>query len=202
VRIANQLRVLGIFVAPSTVQNLLNRPTPPPTGEEEPVVGRRLSWRSIPAFCPNHVWSADVTRVLLWGLWPADVLVNIDHFSRKLMLVRPMVSLSSQTICVAFEEALRAVGPPKHLVTDRGFTSGAFADFLKGSPWGTQDGTDAPPRAVEPLPELLGGSSVLRESRDNPAVGLYSGWKVPVVDPRSPVLRSSDNYTWTFTDAI
>ena len=41
VRIANQLRLLGIFVASSTVRNILNRPTPPPTGEEEPVEGRR-----------------------------------------------------------------------------------------------------------------------------------------------------------------
>jgi len=130
VRIANHLRLLGIFVAPSTVRNILNRPKPPPTGEEEPVGRRRLSWRSIPAFYPNHLWSADVTRGSLWGLWPADVLVIIDHFSRKLVLVRPLVSLSSEAMSAAFEEAFRAVGPPKHLVTDRGFDSRLFSDFL------------------------------------------------------------------------
>jgi transposase InsO family protein len=131
VRIANQLRLLGIFVASSTVRNILNRPKPPSAGGEEPVEPRRLSWRSIPAFYPNHLWSADVTRVSLWGLWPADVLVIIDHFSRKLVLVRPLVSLSSEAICAAFEEAFRAVGSPKHLVTDRGFDGRVIADFLK-----------------------------------------------------------------------
>jgi transposase InsO family protein len=72
-----------------------------------------------------------VTRVRLWGLWPADVLVIIDHFSRKLVQVRPLVSLSSPAICYAFEETFPSLGPPKHLITDRGFDSGRFADFLK-----------------------------------------------------------------------
>ena len=130
VRIANQLLLLGIFVAPSTVRNILNRPKPPPAGEEEPVERGRLSWRSIRALYPNHLWSADVTRVLLWGLWPADVLVIIDHFSRKLVLVQPLLRLSSDCICQAFEQAFGAVGPPKHLVTDQGFRMGDFSDFL------------------------------------------------------------------------
>ena len=76
VRIANQVRLLGVFVAPSTVRNILSRSKPPPTYKQEPVDHGRPSRRSIPAFYPNHVWSADVTRVRLWGLWPADVLVD------------------------------------------------------------------------------------------------------------------------------
>ena len=131
VRIANQLRLLGVFVAPSTVRNILSRSKPPPTGEEKPVKRGNPSGRSIRAFHPNHVWSADVTRVLLWGLWPADVLVIIDHFSRKLMLVCPLVGLSSEFICRAFEDAFRLAGPPKHLITDRGFEIKALEDFLK-----------------------------------------------------------------------
>jgi hypothetical protein len=43
----------------------------------------------------------------------------------------PLVSLSSSALCDAFEETFRSLGPPKHLITDRGGDSGLFADFLK-----------------------------------------------------------------------
>jgi hypothetical protein len=86
VRIANQLKLLGIFLALSTVRNILQRPKPrntPTTSvattektEEKPEA------RSIPAWRGNYVRSIDTTKVWCWGLRPIQVLMAIDHFSR------------------------------------------------------------------------------------------------------------------------
>jgi len=92
IRIANQLQLLGIFLSASTVRNILQRPRPRST-PAAPAAGKkteeRPESRSIPAWYPNHVWSIDTTTVLCWGLWPLQVLVAIDHFSRKVVCVVP-----------------------------------------------------------------------------------------------------------------
>ena len=136
VRIANQLRLLGVFVAPSTVRNILNRPKPQSPSSKHDVETAQTEEpqsRTIPAFYPNHVWSVDLTEVLCWGLWPVYVIVAIDHFSRKVVCVRPLAGQSAQHIAEALERAFRTFGPPKHLISDRqsGFDSDAMADFLK-----------------------------------------------------------------------
>ena len=90
-RVANQLALLNISLAASTVRNIFNRPkprtgpkpAPKPKKEEDKI-------RSIPAWYPNHVWSIDTTMVYCWGLWPIHVFVAIDHFSRKVMAVVPL----------------------------------------------------------------------------------------------------------------
>jgi hypothetical protein len=101
VRVANQLRLLGVFIAPSTVRNVLSRPKPPADASAESVeppadatVEAEPQSRAIPAFHANHVWSADMTSVALWGLWSVQVLVVIDHFSRKLVHIRPLQGLA------------------------------------------------------------------------------------------------------------
>jgi len=83
VRIANQLALLNIFIAASTVRNMLNRPKPRKPGF--PVAStkteERTGSRSIPAWYPNHVWSIDTTEVLCWGLWLKRVsfIRGFDH---------------------------------------------------------------------------------------------------------------------------
>jgi transposase len=66
IRIANQLRLLRIFLSASTVRNILQRPEPrntpaSPTTPEK--LQEKPESRSIPAWYPNHVWSVDTTKV-------------------------------------------------------------------------------------------------------------------------------------------
>jgi len=136
IRIANQLKLLGIFLSASTVRNILQRPKPPDTRvapathekpQEKPECG------SIPAWYPNHVWSIDTTKVLCWGLWPIHVLVAIDHFSRKLVCVAPLEGPNAGWIVEALEQAMRKQGGPKHIISDQApvFVGDVFAELLK-----------------------------------------------------------------------
>jgi transposase len=67
IRIANQLKLLGIFLSASTVRDILERPKPrdtpvalatPEKTEEKP------ESRSIPAWYPNHVWCPTISSVM------------------------------------------------------------------------------------------------------------------------------------------
>ena len=119
VRIANQLGLLGVFLAASTVRNILNRPKPPAAAEaagegvhvgDEPPEESPLSIR---APYPNSTWSIDKTSVLRWGLWPIHIFVAIDHFSRKVVAAVPLEGPNSGWVCGALEDAFRAFGPPR-----------------------------------------------------------------------------------------
>ena len=136
VRIANQLGLLNVFISASTVRNILKQPepdkTPAPTslkndndGKEEP--------KSIPAWYPNHVWSIDTTEVMCWGLWPINVCVVIDHFSRKVMSVTPLEGPNAGWINNALESGIEKHGAPKHIISDqaRVFTGKVFAKLLE-----------------------------------------------------------------------
>ena len=71
VRIANQLALLNISLAASTVRNILNQPRPrigPKPSPAKPNIVKDKA-RSIPAWYPNHVWSIDTTIVNCWGLY-------------------------------------------------------------------------------------------------------------------------------------
>jgi transposase len=136
VRIANQLKLLGIFLSASTVRNILQRPKPrdtpaapasPEKTEEKP------ESRSIPPWYPNHVWSVDTTKVRCWGLWSIEVLVAIDHFSRKVVCVAPLEGPNAGWIIEALEQARRRHGAPKHLISDQApvFVGAAFAKRLE-----------------------------------------------------------------------
>jgi transposase InsO family protein len=136
IRIANQFKLLGIFLSASTVRNILQRPKPPdtpasPATPEKPQ--EKPESHSIPAWYPNHVWSVDTTKVRCWGLWTIQVLVAIDHFSHKVVCVAPLEGPNAGWIIDALEQAMRKHGGPKHIISDQapGFVGDAFAALLK-----------------------------------------------------------------------
>jgi transposase InsO family protein len=132
-RIAMTLWGLGIFVAASTVRNILRRPRPrrssPGLAAAE---GIKADPRQIVARYPNHVWSVDRTRVWRWGLWPTWVLVAVDHFSRSMTAVSALEGPNAGWVVEALEQAFVRHGPPKHIITDQEgvFASDAFRDLL------------------------------------------------------------------------
>jgi len=136
VRISNQLKILNIFLAASTVRNILQRPKPrnePPTStmRSKVHITKNEYGCRIPAWYPNHLWSIDLTEVYYLGLWKIYVLVAIDHFSRKVVAVSPLEGPSTGFVINALEAAFENIGKPKHLITDHGsvFTSAAFREF-------------------------------------------------------------------------
>ena len=133
VRVANQLALLNIFLAASTVRNILNQPKPPagPKTVSKPKKGQDKA-RSIPAWYPNHVWSIDTTMIYCWGLWPIHILVVIDHFSRKVMAAVPLEGPNAGWINNVLESAIEKYGPPKHIISDQAhiFTGEVFAELL------------------------------------------------------------------------
>ncbi len=131
IRIANQLALLKIFIAGSTVRNILDRPEPRnrPKAKVKPDKNKP---RTIPARYPNHVWSIDMTMVYRWGLWPIHICVAIDHFSRKVVATAPLEGPNAGWTVNALESAIEKYGPPKHLISDQGsvFTGEVFAELL------------------------------------------------------------------------
>ena len=135
IRIANQLALLNIFIAASTVSRILNRPrprNPAPMVTQNDGACTEDTRRSIPAWYPNHVWSVDLTTVNRWGLWPTFVLVAIDHFSRKVICVRPLDGPNAGWVADELDAAFEKHGVPKHIITDQGsvFTGGTFRELL------------------------------------------------------------------------
>jgi transposase InsO family protein len=136
IRISMQLALLNIFLAASTVRNILNRPQP--AGPTVPICSQTskpkdLADRVIPAWYPNHVWSVDRTIVYRWSFWPTQVLLAIDHFSRKIVCVAPLEGANAGWSIDRLEQAFHKPGAPKHVVTDQEsvFTGAAFAESLR-----------------------------------------------------------------------
>jgi len=131
-RTAMVLWGLGVFVAASTVRNILLRPRPPRSSPEPVAVKEEAKPRQIVARYPNHVWSVDRTRVWRWHVWPTWVLVAIDDFSRKVVACCPLEGPNAGWVVEALETAFRSHGPPKHIITDQEgvFTSEVFGDLL------------------------------------------------------------------------
>jgi len=133
-RIALTLGSLGIFLAASTVRNILLRPRPQPEGRAAPTAQepRTSMPRQIVARHPNHVWSVDRTRVWRWRIWPTWVLAAIDHYSRKVVRLCPLEGPNAGWVVEALEQAFCRHGAPRHLITDQEsvFTCGAFRDLL------------------------------------------------------------------------
>ena len=131
-RIANTVWLLGVFVAASTVRNVLLQPKPknaPATAkaQEAPATPREIIARY-----PNHVWSVDRTRVLRWGIWPTWVLVAIHHFSRRVVACCPLEGPNAGWVVAAMEEAFMQHGALRHLISDQEgvFISDAFRELL------------------------------------------------------------------------
>ncbi|MFC1611694.1 DDE-type integrase/transposase/recombinase, partial [Myxococcota bacterium] len=135
VRIANQLGLLGVFLAASTVTNILGRPMPPAASPSQTTKAKpeQVPLRAPAAFYPNHVWSMDTTAVLSWGLWPTQVFVAIDHFSRKVVSVCPLEGPNAGWVCNALDAAFERYGPPRHIISDRHpvFRGAAVKELLK-----------------------------------------------------------------------
>ncbi len=134
-RISNQLKLLNIFLAASTVRNILQRPKPRNPAPEKYLVKKVTKNENgccIPAWYPNHLWSIDLTEVYYWGLWKIFVLVAIDHFSRKVVAVTPLEGPNAGMIINALEATFENNGKPKHIISDQGsvFTSAAFTEFI------------------------------------------------------------------------
>jgi transposase InsO family protein len=133
-RIANVLWLLGVFVAASTVRNVLVRTRPTGTPAAPAAKPAPAAPRQVVASYPNHVWSVDRTVVLRWGLWPTWVLVAIDHFSRRIVACCALDGPNAGWVVDALEEAFARHGSPKHIITDQGdvFASAAFGELLTG----------------------------------------------------------------------
>lgn len=134
-RIALVLETLGIFLAASTVRNILVRSRPRGNGAEIRALAAETepkAPRQIVARYPNHVWSVGRTRVMRWRVWPTWVLVAIDHHSRAAMAVVPLEGPNAGWTIDALEQAFRRHGAPKHLITDREgvFSCDGFAELL------------------------------------------------------------------------
>jgi transposase InsO family protein len=134
-RIASILWLLGVFVAASTVRNVLLQPKPKTAPASAKAQEAPATPREIVARYPNHVWSVDRTRVLRWGIWPTWVLVAIDHFSRKVVACCPLEGPNAGWVVDAMEEAFLRYGSPKYLISDQEkvFISDAFQELL--IPW-------------------------------------------------------------------
>ena len=134
-RITNILWLLGVFVAASTVRNVLLQPKPRSAPAAAKAQEAPTGPRQIVARYPNHVWSVDRTRVLRWGLWPTWVLVAIDHFSRRVVACCPLEGPNAGWVVGAMEEAFLQYGAPRHLISDQEgvFISDAFRELL--IPW-------------------------------------------------------------------
>jgi transposase InsO family protein len=136
-RIAMVVWGLGVFIAASTVRNILLRPKPRAEGTPAAAAGKpeEKQPRQIVARYPNHVWSIDRTRVRRWRIWPTWVLVAIDHFSRKVVPVCPLEGPNAGWVVASLEEAFLRHGAPRHLISDQEgvFISDAFGELL--IPW-------------------------------------------------------------------
>jgi len=131
-RIAMILWTLRVFVAASTVRNVLLRPAPPKAPATAAVKVAHAKPRQIVARYPNHVWSVDRTRVWRWHIWPTWVLVGIDHYSRMVTTTCPLEGPNAGWVTTALESAFARYGAPKHIITDQEgvFISGTFAELL------------------------------------------------------------------------
>ena len=122
---------------PTTTGTSSQRPKPRNTPTTQAATRERAEdkpeARSIPAWYPNHVWSVDTTKVRCWGLWTIQVLVTIDHFSRKVVCVAPLEGPNAGWIIEALDQAMRKHGAPKHIISDQAkvFVGNAFAELLK-----------------------------------------------------------------------
>ena len=133
-RIAMVLGTLSIFLAASTVRNILLRPRPRPEATPAAAAGEpeEDKPRQIVAQYPNHVWSVDRTRVWRWRLWPTWVLVAIDHFSRKVVASCVLQGPNAGWVVGALEHAFLRQGAPKHIITDQEgvFVGDVFAELV------------------------------------------------------------------------
>ena len=132
-RIAMTLWALGVFVAASTVRNIVLRPKPRTAPAAVRQATQEQISRQVVARYPNHVWSVDRTRVWRWGVWPTWVLVAVDHHSRMVTAARPLEGPNAGWVVDVLEQPFLQHGMPKQIITDQEgvFVSGAFEGLLR-----------------------------------------------------------------------
>jgi transposase InsO family protein len=136
-RIAMTTWGLGVFVAASTVRDILKRPRPCRVSAHVGVAKQpEAQPRQIVARYPNHVWSVDRTRVWRWRVWPTWTLVAVDHCSRMVTTACALAGPNAAWVADALELAFVRHGVPKYIITDQEgvFAGSAFAELL--SKWG------------------------------------------------------------------
>jgi transposase InsO family protein len=132
-RIAMSVWALGVFVAASTVRNILLRPKPRRAAPQVAAVRKQEQQpREIIARYPNHVRSVDRTRVWRWGIWPTWTLVAVDHYSRMVTTACPLEGPNAGWVVDALDDAFVRHGAPKHIISDQEavFTGSAFRELL------------------------------------------------------------------------
>jgi transposase InsO family protein len=132
-RIAMTMWTLGVFVAASTVRNILLRPKPRRAPPQAAAVRKQEHQpREMIALYPNHVWSVDRTRVWRWRIWPTWVLVAVDHYSRMVTATCALEGPNAGWATDALDDAFVRHGAPKHIITDQEgvLTGGAFRELL------------------------------------------------------------------------
>lgn len=134
----------GVYIHPTTVNKILNRPKPRlDPAKEKKQKEYKQSKRTIPAYYPNHIWGIDLTTIYPFGLigrllgfCPYYILGVEDYYSRKILwLSKHKRNPSSKWVIKQLKKALRKYGEPKHLIADQGtqFTSSEFTAFIKGN---------------------------------------------------------------------
>jgi transposase InsO family protein len=128
-RIAMTMWTLRVFVAASTVRNVLLRPARPKAPASAAVRVAHAKPRQIVARYPNYVWSVDRTRVWRWRTW---VLVGIDHYSRMVTTTCSLEGPNAGWVTTALDTAFARCGAPKYIITDQEavFTGEAFRELL------------------------------------------------------------------------
>jgi transposase InsO family protein len=131
-RIAMTMWTLRVFVAASTVRNILLRPKPTTAAPQPARRTVKRQPREIIARYPNHVWSVDRTRVWRWRIWLTWTLVAVDHYSRMVTSACPLAGPNAAWVVDALDDAFVRHGAPKHIITDQEtvFTGAAFRELL------------------------------------------------------------------------
>jgi len=138
-RIAMTVWGLRVFIAASTVRNILQRARPTRASAHVAVVEKaKENPRQIVARYPNHVWSVDRTRVYRWRIWPTWTLVAVDHYSRMVTTACALGGPNGNWIVDTLESAFLRHGPPKHIITDQEgvFTCDDLRELL--NQWGVK----------------------------------------------------------------
>lgn len=130
-RISIHLWHLKIFISPSTVRRVLQKPRPKPgrfkdkPKDEKPLL-------SITATEHNSLWSLDLTTLYIFGIFPVYILGIIDHYSRKVFCLSSTFHPNAEWVGNELKNQFLIFGFPKRIITDNGspFVSGSFKKLM------------------------------------------------------------------------
>jgi transposase InsO family protein len=133
-KITQSLWLCGIFIAPSTVRNILKRERPKLNYSRLPQKPRDDSPhnKTINGKRSDYLWSIDLCSIMV-GAYQSYILAIIDHFSRK--IIHTAFSLgqpSTEWVINNLRYAISEYNCPEHIITDHGgqFQGKKFKYFL------------------------------------------------------------------------